>query len=286
MQKIVDENFVPWHRDVKLMTRRHALIASAVAGISMAGAGAITQDRNARRNLLSRHNRLDPTTLPDRPFIYRRFCEMAHKAGFDNLTLYYNPVKDIGVMAEGIHPSPWDKINGVIVTQSMLDILDDREAVAVIGHEIGHLRHYYKQVASHNSPDIIAAGAGLATGVAVLATRSSKMQNSNTGSDEPPTRNRFSRRNFARAALAGALSYTATQVGAKKINLREWMQRQRELEADAESVYLSGDKDAFISACEKSLEWDKKHTQGISDGTHPAFEARIQYIRNLDQPSR
>jgi hypothetical protein len=196
---------------------------------------------------------IHPDTVPSRPFIHKRFLEMAAKAGIDN------PILCVG---KGLQPNMCAvSHNIVIVSDSMLNLLDDREIVAFLAHELGHMRKW--------KLNGLLSGVG-EDGIIVGTTAGIVLAHKLAGSG--PDKKKFTRRNFLKsgvligtAAVSGKMGY---EFGREvSIPIREHM-------ADDAVVELSEDRDAFISAMLKLKEWEKQNN--LLTGTfYPSWDERI-----------
>ncbi len=220
----------------------------------------------------------EPTTIPDRPFIHKRFREMEKDAGLDGVKLCISKISKEMSMSLGSLPWITSIGNKVVISQAALDLLNDREVVAVLGHELGHLKHGGHQAAMLLLPEEISLGVAVAAGTGMLLAARKARQDA-TGSDgEKP---RVSRRNLFKAGATAVVSGGVMEVGVTSTGFRGAIQRQNEYRADKESVILSGDKDALISAFLKFYQEDLDRGF-IYDGSlsHPTFPQRIERLNS------
>lgn len=148
--------------------------------------------------------------------------------------------------------------NHLIVSRKLLELLNDREVVAVMSHELGHIMHKHKHAEAGNPAAGIAIGGGVSSAMLVLLMAKLKDQ------DGPRTRREFLMDLFSSAGVAlpvGALAWMGTR------HVQASQAIRHEYQADDAAVELSGDKEALISALEKIIKaWgleknDANHTR-------------------------
>ncbi|MDE3060379.1 MAG: M48 family metalloprotease, partial [Pseudomonadota bacterium] len=174
--------------------------------------------------------------IEERPFIHRRFQEMAVQAGIAGAELYTANHR----MPEASAISG----NKIVVSRTLLNLLNDQEVVAVIGHELGHCMHIKKHFALGAASKAGFIASGILSYMAV-----------NKLLPEPKPQNaaneeRYSRRSlFRRGAVKGTAAFLGAWAGGDIT--RSLAVAAREDEADDEGLKLHGDREAFMSALTK-----------------------------------
>ena len=169
-----------------------------------------------------------------RPLILHRFQELARKAGIDNPSLYVGkiPLPNAGVISS----------NKVIVSQELLDILNDKETIAVLAHELGHCMHNTKHTALNHVPVISGIMGGI-IGFMISLKLLPVPRNE--------TNNKLSRRDLLREGKRIVMAYIVAKGGYEYQGVKNLAIRIKEDEADDEGIKLNQDKESFISALKK-----------------------------------
>jgi Zn-dependent protease with chaperone function len=208
--------------------------------------------------------------LAGRPLIARRFTEMVNRAGLYNpsieLTLLDAAQPNAAFVPAVLRPG-----GTLRLTTGLVRLLDDRELLAIIGHELGHARHKAKHILFSIEPGILSTvGGGIASALWVT--------------DPSDSRDRFTRRSLLRKSAmvtAAGIGLDALNPGA--FSLRRSLAQSTEYEADREGIQLSGDAEAFISALRKTYRWYEKNGVSLDSkpSNHPTLEDRIRWISRL-----
>lgn len=195
--------------------------------------------------------RLD--TLRDRPDIYKSLQSMAKKAGLDHVELYVRKSSKIDAHCMPIISLALGEYgNKVTISSELLKILNDREVIAVLGHELGHMAHKKKEAFRLMMPSAIPMIAGLTAGTIASTVASSIDQVTDK------KRRVISRRNVLAMGATAVTTIAADQsatAGVSKSNLTRHLNYAGEYDADAESVSLAGDKASLASALRKMEKW-------------------------------
>lgn len=194
----------------------------------------------------------DANTFKDRPIIYSEFMRMAQKAGIEN------PILCVSDYMGGVQAAAFPD-NRIVISREALKILTDREAVAVLGHEIGHAKNFAK----HDFLNDHAAKIGAASGVAAAGIVSAALwhcaSRRGTDKDKKP----LSRRGFLiRAGGALTAISTAGLIGKKKGH--SYGQEAPEFDADNVAISLGVPQEDLASAFKKIVQWYEK--EGRSPG--------------------
>lgn len=224
---------------------------------------------------------LRQTKFADRPELYKAYQEMVKKAGLGfEPELYVGDYKHPATTSLLIDPK-------IAISQPMLDLMDDKEMAAVLGHELGHIKNRIKQTLLMNADKLaIAPAVGVISGVAsfiFLGKALAELDKKKPGEDDKkiPRRDFFKRvARFTGKALAATAIGGSIGTGAAKTSgptVRQWAGEHNENEADLESLLLSGDKTAAISAAKKLDKYFKDNNLSVSTlHGHASFSERIQ----------
>lgn len=194
--------------------------------MNLSRANKVRIDRKGYRNLQP----LDPQEHPELAW---RIEAMKVRAGLPNLQIYV-----------GDYPQPQSSSFGkeaIVVSRSMLEILNPRESAAILGHEMGHSVHNAKHKLYTLLPLIGAMVGGAFADSALDRLTPRRM----------PFRNA--------TVLIGSVAATAMLYRP----LQKYFIGKREAEADRLAVEVSQDPEAFASALGKMEHWFAQH-RGIS----------------------
>lgn len=152
----------------------------------------------------------------------------------------------------------------IAVTEELLELLNDEELEAVIGHELGHLRS--KDIAAMTLVSITLA---FINRIAIQCFKIGKL-------------------GFAVAIIVEAVIYIPRIVASAVSQLREFA-------ADAHSAMITGKTTALISAFKKLTDWRKENKEKnplrwfqsiMMDElllSHPDMEMRIEFLKDLEE---